>query len=68
MSNLGTKLGNRVATETFEYYESLIGRGEEKKLDNHETWAIPIIKIWWVRVQWKGRIVSFSGKLKMPWK
>ena len=41
-----TKLGNRVATEIFEYYESLFRRGEEKKLDNYETWAIPIIKIW----------------------
>ena len=68
MSNLRTKLGNRVATETFEYYESLIGRGEEKKLDNYETWAIPIIKIWWVRVQWKQIIVSLNGKLKMTLK
>ena len=46
MSNLRMKLGNRVATEIFEYYESLIRRGEEKKLDNYETWATPIIKIW----------------------
>ena len=45
MSNLRMKLGNRVATELFEYYESLRG-GEEKKLDNYETWATPIIKIW----------------------
>ena len=39
------KLGNRIATEIFECYESLM-RGEEKKLDNYETWATPIIKIW----------------------
>jgi len=45
MSNLGTKLGNRVASEIFEYYESLM-RGEEKKLDNFETWTTSIIKIW----------------------
>ena len=45
MSNLRTKLGNSVATEIFEYYESRM-RGEEKKLDNYETWATPIIKIW----------------------
>ena len=45
MSNLGTKLGNRVASEIFEYYESLV-RGEEKKLDNFETWTTSIIKIW----------------------
>ena len=45
MSNLRTKLGNRVATEIFEYYESLV-RGEEKKLNNYETWTTPIIKIW----------------------
>ena len=30
MSNLRTKLGNRGATEIFEYYESLM-RGEQKK-------------------------------------
>ena len=30
MSNLRTKLGNRVATEIFEYFESLM-RGEEKE-------------------------------------
>jgi len=30
MSNLRTKLGNRVATEIFEYYESLM-RGEQQK-------------------------------------
>ena len=35
-SNLRTKLGNRVATEIFEYYESLM-RGEQKKLDNYEN-------------------------------
>ena len=68
MSNLRTKLGNRVATEIFEYYESLFRRGEEKKLDNYETWAIPIIKIWWVRVQCKEMIVSINGKLKMTLK
>ena len=45
MSNLRTKLGNRVALEIFDYYESLM-RGEEKKLDNQENWATPIIKIW----------------------
>ena len=45
MSNLRTKLGNRVATEIFEYYESLL-RVDQQKLDNNETWAIPIIKIW----------------------
>ena len=45
MSNLRKKLGNRVATEIFEYYESLV-RGEEKKLNNYETWTTPIIKIW----------------------
>ena len=44
MSDLRTKLGNRVATEIFEYYERHM-RGEEKKLDNYETWAKPIIKI-----------------------
>ena len=44
MSNLRTKLGKRVATEIFEYYQSLM-RGKEKKLDNFETWATPIIKI-----------------------
>ena len=43
--HLRTKLGNRVATEIFEYYESLM-RGEEKKLDNFETRATTIIKIW----------------------
>ena len=68
MSNLRTKLGNRVATEIFEYYESLFRRGEERKLDNYETWAIPIIKIWWVRVQLKEMIVSLNGKLKMTLK
>jgi hypothetical protein len=31
MSNLRTKLGNRVATESFEYYESLI-REEQTKV------------------------------------
>ena len=36
MSNLRAKLGNRVATEIFDYYESLM-RGGEKKLDNFET-------------------------------
>jgi len=45
MSNLRTKLGNRVVTEIFEYYESLM-REEEKKLYIYETWATPIIKIW----------------------
>ena len=45
MSNLRTNLGNRVSTEMFEYYESLV-RGEGKKLDIYETWATPIIKIW----------------------
>ena len=65
MSNLRTKLGNRVATEIFEYYESLFRRREEKKLDNYETWAIPIIKIWWVKVQWKEMIVALNEKLKM---
>ena len=44
MSNLRTKLGNSVATEIFVYCESLT-RGEEKKLDNFETWTTPIIKI-----------------------
>ena len=68
MSNLRTKLGNIVATEIFEYYESLFRRGEEKKLDNYATWAIPIIKIWWVRVQLKEMIVSLNGKLKMTLK
>ena len=68
MSNLRTKLGNRVATEIFEYYESLVRRGEEKKQDNYETWAIPIIKIRWVRVQLKEMIVSLNGKLKMTLK
>ena len=33
MSNLWTNLGNGVATEIFEYYESLM-RGEAKKLDS----------------------------------
>ena len=68
MSNLRTKSGNIVATEIFEYYESLFRRGEENKLDNYETWALPIIKIWWVRVQWKEMIVSLNGKLKMTLK
>jgi hypothetical protein len=45
LSNLRMRLGNRVATEIFEYYVSLM-RGEEKKLDHYETWATPIIKIW----------------------
>ena len=45
MSYLRTNLGNRVSTEIFEYYENLM-RGEEKKLDNFETWTTPIIKIW----------------------
>ena len=45
MSNLRTKLGNSVASEIFEYYESL-AIGEEKKLDNFETWTTSIIKIW----------------------
>ena len=40
MSNLRTNLGNIVATEIFEYYESLM-RGEEKKLDTFETWTTP---------------------------
>jgi len=45
MSYLRTNLGNRVSTEIFENYESLM-RGEKKKLDNLETWTTPIIKIW----------------------
>ena len=45
MSNLRAKLGNRDATEIFEYYDSLM-RGEQQKLDIYETWATPIIKIW----------------------
>ena len=45
MSKLGMKLGNRVAREVFEYFESLV-RGEEKKLDNFETLTSSIIKIW----------------------
>ena len=48
MSNLRTKLGNRVSTEIFEYYESLT-RGEEKKLDNYETRTTPIIKMWMIQ-------------------
>ena len=38
-------MGNRVATEIFEYYERIM-RGGVKKLDNFETWTTPIIKIW----------------------
>ena len=40
MSSLRAKLGNGVATEIFEFYESLM-RGEEKKLDTFETWTTP---------------------------
>ena len=45
ISNLKSKLGNKVATEIFEYYESLM-RGEQQKLYIYENWATPIIKIW----------------------
>jgi hypothetical protein len=36
MSNLKSKLGNKVETEIFEYYESLV-IGEEEMLVNYEN-------------------------------
>ena len=36
ISNLKSKLGNKVASEIFEYYASLM-RGEEEMLDNYEN-------------------------------
>lgn len=43
--NLIAKLGKRVATEIFEYYETLM-KGEQRRLDPFETWEKPINKIW----------------------